>query len=129
MLKILKKKIHAKKWQHGCQWIEHSQSFIIFLMMGQSTIIATNKQINRDALQLIKLINMNHHRYPSYCKRVNQKWRWTKLRMEIQLKQWGGATCTQEHAPNKFLSSNRICFISFAQKCGLVLHIHVLNEH
>jgi hypothetical protein len=97
--------------------------------MGQSKwSIPTNKQINRDALQLIKLINMNHHRYPSSCKRVNQKC-WTKLRMEIQPKQWGGATCTQERVSNKFLSSNTICLISFAQKCALVLHVHVLNEH
>jgi hypothetical protein len=68
------------------------------------------------AWQLIKLMNMNHNRYPSSCKELVSKMvMWTKVGMKFLLKQWGGVTHPQD-APKIFLSSTTICLISFAEK-------------
>jgi hypothetical protein len=44
-----------------------------------------------DASHLIQFININHNKYPTYCKNLGQKCLWTKSKLEIQLKLWGGA--------------------------------------
>jgi len=71
---------------------------------------------------------------PSSYKCVNKKWSWTRLRMEILLKQWSEAICTQECEPKIipksvtiFLCSNFL--LSFEQKCWLVLYIFILKGH
>jgi hypothetical protein len=47
---------------------------------------------------IIKLININHNKYPSFCKILSQKWWWTKLWIKILLKQWGETKCTPKCA-------------------------------
>jgi len=49
--------------------------------------------VHWDAPQLFKLINMNHNKYMSSCKSLDQKWWWTKLGTKVLFKQWGGAKC------------------------------------
>ncbi len=74
--------------------------------------------------QLIKLVNMNHNKYPSFCEVLSQKWWWTKWGIKLLLKQWDEAKCIQELALIYFpKNNNTICPISFAQKFGLVLYI------
>jgi hypothetical protein len=52
--------------------------------------------------QPFKLININRNKYPSSCKVLSQNWWWTKLGIEILLKQWHEAKCSQECASKIF---------------------------
>jgi hypothetical protein len=70
----------------------------MFLVMGQSKWIIAKKNLWNicawDAPQPIKLITMNHNKYPSSSESLGKKWGWAKLRIEILVKEWGGTKCT-----------------------------------
>jgi hypothetical protein len=96
------KKLYFFKW-----WVDQSGPFVEFW----------------DALQLMKLINTNHNPHPNSCKRVSQKWWWTKLGMKNHA--WGMG----QHASNMHPSnSNTICHLFFTQKCELVFYRGGLKE-
>jgi hypothetical protein len=97
------------------------------LVMGKSKRSLWKKHNTKlwYASQLIKLMNMNHNRYPSSCKSLCQKW-WCEqsLGIKILLKQWGGVTHTQD-APKIFPTSSTICLMHFAEKTkvwGCIVH-------
>jgi hypothetical protein len=79
--------------------------FRMFLVIGQLKWLIANKKRTKNSLEnicvlgfILKLININHSKYPSFCKILNQKWWWTKLGIKIILKQWGETKCTPKCA-------------------------------
>ncbi len=90
-----------------------------FLMISQSKWPIANQKKTLETFvfsatwQPIKLININHNKYPSSCKVLSQNWWWTKLGIEILLKQWHEAKFTQECAWEVVISvSLNICVIN-----------------